>query len=100
MVQTHGVPAFHKNPYIVAMLLHGIAKGNLIVNKEEEMQRNHNPLNINSSAEESKQSFRFTLDQWEQYFAPNKKLNPELKWGEFLPQRVRKLLLNLSRYNF
>ena len=35
MVQTHGVPAFHKNPYIVAMLLHGIAKGNLFVNKEE-----------------------------------------------------------------
>ena len=74
------------------MLFHGIAKGNLFVNKNE----------VPSSGEEEKKEPQqpFILDQWEKYFAPMKWLNPDLKWGQFLPQRVRKLLLNLSRYNF
>ena len=50
---SNGLPVFHQNPYITAMLFHGIAKGSLLVLKQDEENKD----------EESKEKPR--NEQWE-----------------------------------
>ena len=61
----NGLPGFHKNPYIIAMLFNGIAEGTLLVRRGEQV----------GDEEEAKR------DPWELYFKPSKPLNPKLEWG-------------------
>lgn len=69
---------FMNNPYAMAKFLHGIATDDF------------NPENYTGDRDKEA--------DWRPFYKDTDELNTKVTWGNFLPDRVRQLLLNISRY--
>ena len=72
---------FKSNPYAAAKLFYGIAT-DAFHYQEEELRGCDFDVN------------------WTRYYENATETNTKVEWGSFLPDRVRQMLLNMSRYFF
>ena len=75
---------FKSNPYASAKLFHGIATNSF----------HYRPERVTYGPNKKKSCWQMIYEN------DDGDTNTNVNWGEFLPERIRKMLLNMSRYFF